>query len=150
MRTDKYGETIPPRAMLLTSNDSVIFTGGSERGGVVIEQQWQQHLEDLSAIDVRAIVQMSLRLNYPAFSNASHAPRQIRRSFFCKVGELVALAQTTPVTHTHYLSRPERPKLNFYSDASTSSRIAGLGPSRPSVSWHYSLSRSEYHLFSHF
>jgi hypothetical protein len=41
--------------------------------------------------------------------------------------------------HPHRLSRPERPKLHFPSDASTSSRIAGLGLSRPSLFWYYSL-----------
>jgi hypothetical protein len=51
VRTDRYGGTIPPRAELLTSNASVVFTSVSAFANlqVVIEQ----HLEDLSVIDVR-------------------------------------------------------------------------------------------------
>jgi hypothetical protein len=50
--TDRHGGTIPPRAELLTSNASVVFTGVSALAN--LNAVLEQHLEDLSAIDIRA------------------------------------------------------------------------------------------------
>jgi len=68
VRTNRYGDTIPPRAELLPSKASVVCSALAE-----LESRDRA---DLSAIEVSA------------FSIASHAPRQIRRPFFVRVLEV--------------------------------------------------------------
>jgi hypothetical protein len=71
VRTNRYGDTIPPRAELLPSKASVVCTGVS-----ALAELESRDRADLSAIEVSA------------FSIASHAPRQIRRPFFVRVLEV--------------------------------------------------------------
>jgi hypothetical protein len=101
--TDRHGGTIPPRAELLTSNASVVFTGVSALANlnVVIEQ----HLKDLSAIDVRANepkLPCLLKCKSCAAAPDDHSSHEFRsRRRQCRRSKCVSMAQWVRVHNIH-------------------------------------------------